>query len=107
MHDEELFSIASAVVSIYRSGVLVENRLFFKNREVLSKKSLSHALENVTNCPSALPLLPPGCLRKWNLAGKSARVDHVCTTAPLRSLVASRSVSLCCASRLILRVLQL
>ena len=38
---------------------------------------LRHALENVTNCPSAVQFLPAGCLWKWNLAVNFVNFDHV------------------------------
>ena len=41
-------------------------------------------------------------LWKWNLARNFVSCDHVCTTAPLRLLIASRFASLCHASHLIL-----
>ena len=71
------------------------------------QKSLCHALENVMTPPSVLPFLTPGCLRKWNLAGKFVIFDHACMTAPLRLLIASCYARLCCASQLILCILQL
>ena len=40
-------------------------------------KSLCPALENVTNCPSALRFVPPSCLRKQNLAGKLANFNYI------------------------------
>ena len=46
------------------------------------QKRLCPDLENVTNCLFALPFLPPGCLRKRNLAENFVNFDHVCMTAP-------------------------
>ena len=46
------------------------------------QKCLHLYLENVTNCRSALWFVPPGCLRKRNLAGKLANFNNACMTAP-------------------------
>ena len=47
----------------------------------------------VTNCPSALRFVPPGCLAKRNLAGRFEDFDHACTTNPLGSVIASHCAS--------------
>ena len=70
-------------------------------------KSLLLDLKNITNCPSALQFVPPGCLQKWNLAGKFANFDYACTTTPWISLIAFRCASLCCASQFSFHVLRL
>ena len=117
MHDEELFGIT--VLQATGSWARAWERGYTENchsasgtwsfcgNQTISQKpgGLRHALKNVTNCPSALPFLPPGCFR--NLPGKFVSFDHACTTVPLRSPIAFRCASLCRASRLILRVLQL
>ena len=83
-------------------GFSSKQTYFSKTEDTFQKiKKLRHALENVTNCPSVLPFLPPSCLQKWNLTGKS----QACTTALLR-LLTSHCASLCNASRFILHVLQ-
>ena len=70
---------------------------FLKARGTFQKR-LGPDLEKATNCPLALPFLPSVFfLRKRNLVGKFANLDHACTTA----LIASHCPSLCCASKLI------
>ena len=84
--DRELFGIASAVVSIQKLIIVLYNQVsgkhFSQKASGTFQKHLCLDLENVTNCLFALPFLPPGCLWKWNLAGKFVNFDHVCTTAP-------------------------
>ena len=66
----------------------------FSGKQTLSK-SERYLPKKPSSCPpkcyelSVLLFLPPG-FWKWNLAGKFASFDHVCTTAPLRSLIAFR-----------------
>ena len=63
---------ATAVVSIYTEhncvvrGVLAKNRLSQKARGTF-QKSLRHALENLANCPYALPFLPFGIAHRFLL----------------------------------------
>ena len=63
-------------------GVLAENRLFLEKQEVLSRNIFATPLK-MLRIVFALPFLPPGCLRQWNLTGKSTSFDHACTSAPL------------------------
>ena len=66
--------MASAVVSIQK--LIIVWYMKFEWRTDCFLKSLGHGLENVINCPSVLPFLPPGCLRKQNLAGKFPSFDQ-------------------------------
>ena len=81
------------LVSVYKRPIIAGGRVWMAystkiktpgacKRHVLFEKSLRPDLENVTNCLSALRSVPPGCLRKWNLAGKFANFNHACKTAP-------------------------
>ena len=73
----ESFWIASALVSIQKLIIVCtwsfrKQTISPKSKRYFLKKSLCHAPENVTNRPSALLFLPPGCLQEWNLSGKFA-----------------------------------
>ena len=46
------------------------------------QKHLHTDLKYVTNCLSALLILPSNCLWKRNLAEKLMNFDHACTTTP-------------------------
>ena len=61
-------------------GVKYRTDYFSKNVRATSD------LVNITNCPSALLFIPPGCLWEQNLAGKFVKFDHTCTTAHYFSL---------------------
>lgn len=85
--DRELFGIASAVVSIQKLIIVLYDQvsrkhLFSQKASGTFQKHLRLDLKNVTNCLLVLPFLPPGCLLKWNLAGKFVNFDLVCTAAP-------------------------
>ena len=58
---------------------------------------------NVTNCLSALPILPPNCLWKWNLPYKFV---YVGTKGHSRLLIAPHCANLRHTSKLTLRVLK-
>ena len=56
--------------------------LFSKSERYFPKNTFVMPFKNVTKCPSALLIIPPGYLWKQNLAGRFAKFDHTCMTAP-------------------------
>ena len=81
------FRMALAVVSmqnlckiVWYVEFVMQKKCFSKAERYFRRKNLHHALKNVMNCPSLLPVLPPVCLENQILVQNFSSFDHVCVT---------------------------